>query len=240
MWINVNDKGHALRFISPSSLLPSVLGFAEENKHERGRNNITAEIKEKKDFLICFICCCWENPITSGPTLHNQLRRWQLVLYNSLVCLLRKQPFLYVNYPSPPFSPAAVFLGAGRAVRGGGARPQAAGAPGRRRAAEPAAEGARPQGEALPEECPQGCAQGRAGGAGAAGEAEGRRAEGGASPQRHNAGRASARALREHGDAPANATLTNPACAKLPPAWTENWLWRARDCWAVSMSGTDK
>lgn len=176
---------------------------------------------------------CWENHITSAPTRHNQLTIWQLVVYNSLVFLLRKQPFVYINsLPHLSLSPADVLLGAGRALRGGGARPQDAGAPGRGGEEEPAAEGARSQGEALPEECPQGCAQGRAGGAGAAREAEGRRTEGGASPQRHNAGGASTRALCKHGDTPANAALTS---AKLPPIGTENWLWRARDCWAVSM-----
>lgn len=104
-----------------------------------------------------------------------------------------------------------MLLGAGRAFRGGGARPQAAGPPGCRGEAEPAAEGARSQGEALPEKCPQGCAKGRAGGAGAAREAEGHGAEGGASSQRHNARGASARALCKHCDTPANAALTNAA-----------------------------
>lgn len=90
------------------------------------------------------------------------------------------------------------------ALRGGGAWPPAAGAPLRRRAEEPAAEGARPQSEALPEERPQGRTQGRAGGAGAAGEAGGRGAPGGASPQRHNAGGASSGTLHQHGDTPQN------------------------------------
>lgn len=58
----------------------------------------------------------------------------------------------------PP--PADVLLGPGGAVRGGGTRPRAAGAPGHRRAEEPAAEGAHAQGQALPEERSQGCAQG--------------------------------------------------------------------------------
>lgn len=109
--------------------------------------------------------------------------------------------------PPPPLSvPAAdVLLGAGGAVRGGGARPQGAGAPVRGGAQEPAAEGARSQGETLPEERPQGRAQGRARGAGAAGEAQGRRTAGGASPQRHIPGGVSASALR---DTPKNKTLT--------------------------------
>lgn len=135
--------------------------------------------------------------------------------------------------------PAAVFLGAGGSVRGGGARPQAAGALGRDGEAEPAAEGARAQGEALAEERPQGRTQGRAGGAGAAREAEGCRAESGASPQCNNTGGPSTRALHKHGNASPNATLTNPACPNLPPSWTENWLWRVRDCWAVSKQGTN-
>lgn len=131
--------------------------------------------------------------------------------------------------------PAAVFLSAGRVVRRGGARPQAAGAPGSGREEEPAAEGARSEGEALPEECPQGCTQGRAGGAGAAREAEGCRADGWASPQHHNTGGPSAWALCEQGETPANATLTNLTCPTLLPTWTENSHWRSRDCWAVSM-----
>lgn len=101
-----------------------------------------------------------------------------------------------------------MLLGPGGAVRGGGTRPRAAGAPGRRREEEQAVEGARAQGEALPEERPQGRTQGRAGGAGAAGEAEGRGEDGGAPPQHHNAGGAAAGALHEHGDTPADATLT--------------------------------
>lgn len=128
---------------------------------------------------------------------------------------------------SPP--PADVLLGPGGAVRGGGTRPGAAGAPGHRRAEEQAAEGARAQGEALPEERPQGCTQGRAGGPGAAGEAAGRREDGGASPQRNNAGRAGA--LHEHGNTPADAALTHQQ-----PDWTGKS--RRRDCWAVATRGT--
>lgn len=86
------------------------------------------------------------------------------------------------------FSPAAVLLSAGRTLRGGGARPQDAGAPGSGGEEEPAAEGARSEGEALPEERPQGDTQGRAGGKGAEGEDEGCGVEGGASPQLHHTG----------------------------------------------------
>lgn len=100
-----------------------------------------------------------------------------------------------------------MLLGSGGAVRGGGTRPPAAGAPGHRGAEKPAAEGARAQGQALPEERPQGRAKGRAGGAGAAGEAEGRGEDGGASPQHNNAGGAAAGALHEHGNTPEDATL---------------------------------
>lgn len=57
-------------------------------------NNSTVEINS-----FC-LWGCWENPITRAPTLHNQLTRWQLVVYNSLVNLLKKQSFLYVNFPS--------------------------------------------------------------------------------------------------------------------------------------------
>lgn len=121
-----------------------------------------------------------------------------------------------------------MLLGPGGAVRGGGTRPRAAGAPGHRRAEEPAAEGARAQGQALPEERPQGCAKGRAGGAGAAGEAEGRGEDSGTSPQHNNAGGAAAGALHKHGHTPEDATLT-----RRPPGWTVES--NCRDCWAVAM-----
>lgn len=131
------------------------------------------------------------------------------------------------NYLSSP-PPAHVLLGPGGAVRGGGARPRAAGAHGHRGEEKPAAEGARPQGQALPEERPQGCAKGRRGGAGAAGEAEGRREDSGAPPQHHHAGGAAAGALHEHGDTPEDPTVSR-------------WLAAARkgrDCWAIAMWGS--
>lgn len=37
---------------------------------------------------------CWENHIPSAPTADNQLAKWQLVLGNRLVFLLRKTAFL--------------------------------------------------------------------------------------------------------------------------------------------------
>lgn len=101
-----------------------------------------------------------------------------------------------------------MLLGPGGPVRGGGTRPQSAGAPGHRRAEKPPAEGAHAQGQALLEERPQGCAKGRAGGPGASGEAEGRREDGGTSPQHNNAGGAAAGALHQHGHTPEDATLT--------------------------------
>lgn len=184
------------------------------------------EMTPEKRFFSFSQRGCWENHIASAPTLHKHLTRWQLVVYNSVP--VKKTTFHVCQLTAALFPlllpPAAVFLSAGRAVRGGGARPQAAGAPGLGGEEEPAAEGACSEGEALPEECPQGCAQGRAGGAGAAREAEGCRAEGGASPQRHNAGGASTRTLCKHGNTPANATITNPTSPNLPPTWTENWL----------------
>lgn len=115
--------------------------------------------------------------------------------------------------------PAAVLLSAGGAFWGGGAGPQAAAALGRAGEAQPAAEGARSQGEALTEERPQGRAQGRAGGAGAAVEAEVCRAQSGAPPQCHNTGRPTARALRKHSNTPTNATLTFPT----PSATRLDW-----------------
>lgn len=105
------------------------------------------------------------------------------------------------------FTPAAVFISAGCAVRGGGTWPEAAGTPGCRREEEPAAEGAGAQGEAIPEERPQSCAQGRAGGAGAAAQAESRGEESGPSPQHHNTGGASTRGAHERGHTSGDATL---------------------------------
>lgn len=105
--------------------------------------------------------------------------------------------------------PAAVCLGAGCAVWGGGARPQASRAPGRSGKEEQAAEGARPQGEALPEERPQGSAEGWTGGADSAREAQGCRAPSRASPEQHHAGGASTCALRKRSETPEDATLTD-------------------------------
>lgn len=113
-----------------------------------------------------------------------------------------------------------MFLGAVGAVRGGGARPEAAGAPGRGREEEPPAEGARSQGEAVPEERSQGGAQGGAGGPGAAGEAEGHGEEGGPPPQRRDPGGDPAGGLHECSNTAADAALTFRVCpqtaTKLP------------------------
>lgn len=214
VWVNVTDEGQDLHFISPSSFLLSASGFGEEKEG----NNSAVEIKGRK--IISFSRGgCWENHINSAPTLQNQLTRGGGGLQHFGSPVKKTNPSCTLTHCDTfPLSlslpSAAVLLGAGRALRGGGARPQAAGAPGRGREEEPAAEGARPEGEALPEERPQGRAQGRAGGPGAAGEAEGRAAQGGAPHQRHNAGGAPARALLEHGATPGNATLTDPTCSE--------------------------
>lgn len=100
-----------------------------------------------------------------------------------------------------------MLLGAAGPVRGGGARPEAAGAPGLGREEEPAAEGARWQGEALPEKRPQGRTQGGAGGTGAAGETEGSREAGRASPQCSDAGGAVTWGLHRCSDTGEDAAL---------------------------------
>ena len=214
----LTDEGQGLRFISP--VLFSFKGFGEEKEG----NNSAVAIKGRK-IISLSQGGCWE---------HNT---WLACKDNNPSCTLTHCDTLPLS-----LSTAAVLLGAGRALRGGGARPQAAGAPRRGREEEPAAEGARPEGEALPEERPQGGAQGRAGGPGAAGEAEGRAAEGGAPHQRHNAGGASARALRERGAAPGSAALTDsrlpPTEAATHPGLNAGCGERERDCWAVSMSRT--
>lgn len=103
-----------------------------------------------------------------------------------------------------------MLLRAGSSVRGGGAGPQADGAPHCGREEEPPAEGASSKGETLAQERTQGHAEGRTGDAGAAGQAAGRRTTSRSSPQRDRPGAVASQALWRHSRTPKNAALRDP------------------------------
>lgn len=96
------DEGQELYFISPSSLTAKRVGlYRGEKCLSRGAIIVVWRSKEKTFSQRG----CWENHLISAPKRHNQLTIRQLGVYNSLVFLLRKQPFAYVNLlhhcPSP-------------------------------------------------------------------------------------------------------------------------------------------